>query len=118
MVSGQEVNLRLAQTLVKHLKSNAICLVKDGMLVGAGAGQMSRVDSSKIAIEKAGDRAKNSVAGSDAFFPFPDGPEVLADAGVVAICQPGGSMRDEEVTAACDAKNVCMVHTGTRHFKH
>ncbi len=118
MVSGQEADLRLAQTLVKHLKSNAICLVKDGMLVGAGAGQMSRVDSSKIAIEKAGDRAKNSVAGSDAFFPFPDGPEVLADAGVVAICQPGGSMRDEEVTAACDAKNVCMVHTGTRHFKH
>jgi len=108
----------LAQTLAKHLKSNAVCLVNDGMLVGAGAGQMSRVDSSRIAVEKAGVRAKGSVAGSDAFFPFPDGPESLADAGVIAICQPGGSIKDGDVTAACDAKKVCMIHTGTRHFKH
>jgi len=116
--TGREDDIRLAQTLAKHLKSNAVCLVNDGMLVGAGAGQMSRVDSSRIAVEKAGVRAKGSVAGSDAFFPFPDGPESLADAGVIAICQPGGSIKDGDVTAACDAKKVCMIHTGTRHFKH
>lgn len=115
---GREDDLRLAQTLVKHLKSNAVCLVNDGMLVGAGAGQMSRVDSAEIAVTKAGDRARGAVVGSDAFFPFPDGPEALAEAGVAAIVQPGGSMRDDEVTAACDAKGVCMVHTGTRHFRH
>ncbi len=116
--AGREDDLRLAQVLVKHLKSNAISLVKDGMLVGAGAGQMSRVDSAEIAVKKAGDRVQGAVAGSDAFFPFPDGPEALADAGVIAIVQPGGSMRDGEVNAACDAKGVAMVHTGTRHFKH
>ena len=113
-----EDDCRLAQTLAKHLKSNSICLVKDGMLVGAGAGQMSRVDSAEIAVKKAGDRAQGAVVGSDAFFPFPDGPEALADAGVSVIVQPGGSMRDKEVTDACDAKGVCMVHTGTRHFRH
>ncbi|MGB0951904.1 MAG: bifunctional phosphoribosylaminoimidazolecarboxamide formyltransferase/IMP cyclohydrolase [Planctomycetota bacterium] len=118
MPEGKEDDLRLAQTLAKHLKSNSICLVNDGMLVGAGAGQMSRVDSAEIAVKKAGDRAKGAVVGSDAFFPFPDGPEALADAGVSAIVQPGGSMRDAEVNAACDAKGVCMVHTGTRHFRH
>lgn len=116
--AGREADLRLAQVIVKHLKSNAVCLVNDGMLVGAGAGQMSRVDSAKIAVEKAGDRVQGSVAGSDAFFPFPDGPEALADAGVIAIAQPGGSVKDDEVTAACDAKGVAMVHTGTRHFRH
>ena len=115
---GREDDLRLAQTLAKHLKSNSISLVKDGMLVGAGAGQMSRVDSAEIAVTKAGERVRGAVAGSDAFFPFPDGPEALADAGVVAIIQPGGSMRDAEVQAACDAKGVAMVHTGTRHFRH
>jgi len=115
---GREADLRLAQTIVKHLKSNAICLVNDGMLVGAGAGQMSRVDSSEIAVKKAGERAQGAVAGSDAFFPFPDGPEALADAGIVAICQPGGSVKDPDVTAACDTKDVAMVHTGTRHFRH
>lgn len=116
--AGRESDLRLAQTLVKHLKSNAVCLVKDNMLIGAGAGQMSRVDSAKIAVEKAGDRVQGSVAGSDAFFPFPDGPEALAQSGVIAIAQPGGSVKDGEVTAACDALDVCMVHTGTRHFRH
>jgi phosphoribosylaminoimidazolecarboxamide formyltransferase/IMP cyclohydrolase len=79
---------------------------------------MSRVDSCRIAIEKAGERAAGSVAGSDAFFPFPDGPEVLAEAGVAVIVQPGGSVKDDEVTAACDAQNVAMVHTGVRHFRH
>ena len=113
-----EADLRLAQTLAKHLKSNAVCLVSGGMLVGAGAGQMSRVDSCRIAVEKAGERARGAVAGSDAFFPFPDGPEALAAAGVVAIVQPGGSVKDSEVTAACDARGVCMVHTGVRHFRH
>lgn len=111
-------DLRLAQTLVKHLKSNAVCLVKGGMLIGAGAGQMSRVDSARIAVEKAGDRAAGAVAGSDAFFPFPDGVLTLADAGVVAVAQPGGSVKDEEVTAAADERGVAMVHTGTRHFRH
>ena len=115
---GREADLRLAQTLAKHLKSNAVCLVQDGMLVGAGAGQMSRVDSCRIAVEKADARAGEAVAGSDAFFPFPDGPEALAAAGVVAIIQPGGSVKDAEVTAACDARGVCMVHTGVRHFRH
>jgi phosphoribosylaminoimidazolecarboxamide formyltransferase/IMP cyclohydrolase len=118
MPEGLEDDLRLAQTLAKHLKSNSICLVKDGMLVGAGAGQMSRVDSAEIAVKKAGEKAKGAVVGSDAFFPFPDGPEALAESGVIAIVQPGGSMRDGEVTEACDARGVCMVHTGTRHFRH
>ncbi|KAA3611624.1 MAG: bifunctional phosphoribosylaminoimidazolecarboxamide formyltransferase/IMP cyclohydrolase PurH [Planctomycetota bacterium] len=116
--AGRDRDLRLAQTLVKHLKSNAVCLVKDGMLIGAGAGQMSRVDSAKIAVEKAGKRAKGAVAGSDAFFPFPDGVQVLAEAGVVAVAQPGGSVKDGEVTAAANARGVAMVHTGTRHFRH
>ncbi len=115
---GKEADLRLAQVIVKHLKSNAVCLVRDNMLVGAGAGQMSRVDSAKIAVEKAGERVHGSVAGSDAFFPFPDGPEALCKAGVVAIAQPGGSVKDPDVTAKCDELNVCMVHTGTRHFRH
>ena len=116
--AGREGDLRLAQTLVKHLKSNAVCLVKDGMLVGAGAGQMSRVDSAHIAVEKAGERAAGSVAGSDAFFPFPDGVVRLAEAGVVAVVQPGGSVKDAEVTAAADEHGVAMVHTGFRHFRH
>ena len=81
-------------------------------------GHVAVVYQGFIAIEKAGERAQGSSAGSDAFFPFPDGPELLADAGVIAICQPGGSIKDDEVTAACDAKGVCMVHTGTRHFRH
>jgi phosphoribosylaminoimidazolecarboxamide formyltransferase/IMP cyclohydrolase len=116
--AGREADLRRAQTLAKHLKSNAIALVKDGMLVGAGAGQTSRVESGRIAAEKAGARARGAVAGSDAFFPFPDGPEALAAAGVVAIAQPGGSVKDAEATACCDARGVCMVHTGVRHFRH
>jgi len=115
---GREADLRLAQTLVKHLKSNAVCLVRDGLLVGAGAGQMSRVDSAHIAVEKAGERAKGAVAGSDAFFPFPDGVLVLAEAGVVAVVQPGGSRRDAEVTAAAGEHGVAMIHTGVRHFRH
>ena len=88
------------------------------MLLGAGAGQMSRVDSTEIAIKKAGDRVKGSVLGSDAFFPFPDSIDRAAEAGIVAIIQPGGSRRDDEVIAACNKHGLSMVFTGRRHFKH
>ncbi len=107
-----------AMVVVKHLKSNAICLVNDGMLVGAGAGQMDRLASCAIAIDKAGDRAQGAVAGSDAFFPFRDGPDKLIAAGVRAIVQPGGSKRDDETIAACDEAGVTLLFTGRRHFRH
>ncbi|MAE65934.1 MAG: bifunctional phosphoribosylaminoimidazolecarboxamide formyltransferase/inosine monophosphate cyclohydrolase [Phycisphaeraceae bacterium] len=110
--------LSLAMICVKHLKSNAICLVNDAMLVGAGAGQMDRLASTRIAIEKAGDRARGAVAGSDAFFPFRDGPDQLIDAGVRAIVQPGGSKNDEQTIEACNEAGVCMMFTGRRHFRH
>jgi len=104
--------------MVRHVKSNAIVLAKDTSLVGVGAGQMSRVDSVEIAIEKAGERGEGSILASDAFFPFPDSIEAAAKAGIVAIIQPGGSRRDEEVIAACDQYEIPMVFTGRRHFKH
>lgn len=104
--------------MVRHVKSNAIVLAKDTSLIGVGAGQMSRVDSVGIAIDKAGDRSEGSVLASDAFFPFPDSIEVAAKAGVLAIIQPGGSRRDEEVIAACDQYEIPMVFTGRRHFRH
>jgi phosphoribosylaminoimidazolecarboxamide formyltransferase/IMP cyclohydrolase len=110
--------LRLAMIAVKHLKSNAICLVRDDMLVGAGAGQMDRVASCRIAIEKAGPRAHGSVAGSDAFFPFADGPALLIQAGVKAIAQPGGSKRDQDTVKACHDAGVTLLFTGRRHFRH
>jgi len=116
-------DLRLAWLIAKHTKSNAISICKDGMLIGNGAGQMSRVMSCRIATWLAkenghADKLPGSVAASDAFFPFADGPNLLMDAGVTAIIQPGGSKRDEEVIAACDARNVAMIFTGTRHFRH
>jgi len=86
--------------------------------LGAGAGQMSRVDSTEIAIRKAGDRAAGSVMGSDAFFPFPDSIQRAAAAGVTAVIQPGGSVKDDEVIAECNRHNIAMVFTGRRHFKH
>jgi len=104
--------------MVRHVKSNAIVLAKDTSLIGVGAGQMSRVDSVEIAIDKAGDRADGSILASDAFFPFPDSIEAAAQAGVVAIIQPGGSRRDQEVIDACDEHGLPMVFTGRRHFKH
>ncbi|EMI55282.1 bifunctional phosphoribosylaminoimidazolecarboxamide formyltransferase/IMP cyclohydrolase [Rhodopirellula sallentina] len=104
--------------MVRHVKSNAIVLAKDTSLIGVGAGQMSRVDSVEIAIDKAGDRSDGSILASDAFFPFPDSIEAAAKAGVVAIIQPGGSRRDDEVIAACDEYEIPMVFTGRRHFKH
>ncbi len=110
--------LRFAWTVAKHVKSNAIVLAKDGMVVGVGAGQMSRVDSSYIAVRKAGDRAKGAVVASDAFFPFPDALEVCLDAGAVAAIQPGGSMRDAEVIALAQKRNIPVVLTGMRHFRH
>ena len=116
-------DLRLAWLVAKHTKSNAISVCKDGMLIGNGAGQMSRVMSCRIATWLAkenghADKLPGSVAASDAFFPFADGPNILIDAGATAIIQPGGSKRDAEVIAACDARNVAMILTGTRHFKH
>ncbi len=117
--SEQELaDLAFAWPIVKHLKSNAICLIKDGQLVGAGAGQMSRVNSSWIASELAGERAKGSVLASDAFFPFPDGVEAAAKAGVTAIVQPGGSKGDPAVIEEADKHDIAMVFTGERHFRH
>jgi phosphoribosylaminoimidazolecarboxamide formyltransferase/IMP cyclohydrolase len=114
----QMADLRFAWEIVRHVKSNAIVLAKDCMLLGAGAGQMSRVDSTKIAVEMAGDRSAGSVLASDAFFPFPDSIEAAAVAGVCAIIQPGGSKKDDEVIAACNNKGISMIFTGRRHFKH
>jgi phosphoribosylaminoimidazolecarboxamide formyltransferase / IMP cyclohydrolase len=111
-------DLALAWSVAGHVKSNAIVLARDGRVVGVGAGQPSRVDSVRIAVAKAGERAKGAAAGSDAFFPFPDGVEALAAAGVRAVAQPGGSVRDPEVTAAAAATGIAMLHTGRRHFRH
>jgi phosphoribosylaminoimidazolecarboxamide formyltransferase / IMP cyclohydrolase len=104
--------------MVRHVKSNAIVLANDESLVGVGAGQMSRVDSVEIAIEKAGARSRGSILASDAFFPFPDSIDRAAAAGVVAIVQPGGSKKDEDVIAACNKHRIPMIFTGQRHFKH
>lgn len=111
-------DLRLAWIVAKHVKSNAIVLVKNGTLVGVGAGQMSRVDSVEIAIKKASDRAKGSVLASDAFFPFRDGIDIAARGGVVAVIQPGGSTKDDEVIGAAEEHGISMVFTGRRHFRH
>ncbi|MDP8971461.1 MAG: bifunctional phosphoribosylaminoimidazolecarboxamide formyltransferase/IMP cyclohydrolase [Actinomycetota bacterium] len=110
--------LRFAWQVCKHTKSNAIVLTANRATVGVGAGQMSRVDSVRVAVAKSQGRAGGAVMASDAFFPFRDAPEVAVDAGVVAIIQPGGSVRDAEVIAACDERGVPMVLTGRRHFRH
>jgi phosphoribosylaminoimidazolecarboxamide formyltransferase/IMP cyclohydrolase len=110
--------LTFGWAMVRHIKSNAICLSKDQALVGVGAGQMSRVDAVEISIRKAGDRAAGSVLASDAFFPFADSIEAAANAGIAAIIQPGGSVRDQEVIDACDKHGIPMVFTGHRHFRH
>jgi phosphoribosylaminoimidazolecarboxamide formyltransferase / IMP cyclohydrolase len=123
---GQWEDLWFAWKVCRHVRSNAIVIAKDGATLGIGAGQMSRVDSVKIAIDKArearGEDAAGllarSVAASDAYFPFPDGPQLAIDAGTTALIQPGGSVRDSEVIAACDAADVAMVFTGRRHFRH
>ena len=110
--------LMVAWKVVKHVKSNAITLVKDDMTVGVGAGQMNRVGAAKIAIEQAGEKAKGSVMGSDAFFPMPDTVEAAAAAGITAIIQPGGSIKDALSIEECNKHNIAMVFTGKRHFKH
>ncbi|MDR0328275.1 MAG: bifunctional phosphoribosylaminoimidazolecarboxamide formyltransferase/IMP cyclohydrolase [Planctomycetaceae bacterium] len=104
--------------IVRHVKSNAIVLAKEGMLLGAGAGQMSRVDSVEIAMKKAGDRISGSVMASDAFFPFPDSIDKIAEYGVRAVIQPGGSRGDESVIEACNKYGIPMIFTGRRHFRH
>lgn len=109
---------RIAMIVVKHLKSNAVCLVKDAMLVGAGAGQMDRVASCKLAVDKAGHRAQGATVGSDAFFPFRDGPDILIASGVKTIVQPGGSKRDDQTIEACNHARVTLLFTARRHFRH
>jgi phosphoribosylaminoimidazolecarboxamide formyltransferase / IMP cyclohydrolase len=111
-------DLQFAWRAVRAVKSNAILLAHDGAAVGIGMGQVNRVDSAKLAVDRAGDRVKGSVAASDAFFPFADGLEILTKAGVTAIVQPGGSVRDEEVIAAAEKAGIAMFFTGTRHFSH
>jgi phosphoribosylaminoimidazolecarboxamide formyltransferase / IMP cyclohydrolase len=111
-------DLAFAWKACRYVKSNAILLARDGASVGVGMGQVNRVDSCRLAVERAGERSKGSVAASDAFFPFEDGPQVLIDGGVAAIVQPGGSVRDELTIEACRAAGVTMYFTGTRHFAH
>jgi len=112
------LDLRFAWIVSMRVKSNAIVFARELATVGVGAGQMSRVDASVLAVRKAGDRAKGSVMASDAFFPFPDAVEVAADAGVTAVIHPGGSIRDEEVLAVAEARGMAVVVTGRRHFRH
>jgi phosphoribosylaminoimidazolecarboxamide formyltransferase/IMP cyclohydrolase len=115
---AQQADLRFAWEVCRHVKSNAIVLVKDLAVVGVGAGQMSRVDAVEIALHKAGDRARGAVLASDAFFPFADSIEQAAAAGIAAVIQPGGSRRDEDVIAASNRHGVPMILTGRRHFRH
>jgi phosphoribosylaminoimidazolecarboxamide formyltransferase/IMP cyclohydrolase len=119
--AAQMADLLFAWKVAKFVKSNAIVFCRDGMTVGVGAGQMSRVDSARIAAIKAGNAGlsmQGSVVASDAFFPFRDGLDVVIDAGAGCVIQPGGSMRDDEVIAAADERGIAMVFTGTRHFRH
>src|SRR5205823_2725166 len=111
-------DLEFAWRAVRAVKSNAILLASGGATVGVGMGQVNRVDSARLAVTRAAARAVGSVAASDAFFPFPDGLQVLIDAGVRAIVQPGGSVRDDEVIAAAERAGVTMYVTGARHFYH
>ena len=119
-------DLLFAWTVCRHVRSNAIVFAKDGATLGIGAGQMSRVDAVRIAIDKAREALAadaeelltGSSVASDAFFPFPDGPETAINAGASALIQPGGSKRDDEVIAACDGAGAAMVFTGRRHFRH
>jgi phosphoribosylaminoimidazolecarboxamide formyltransferase/IMP cyclohydrolase len=126
--NAEMTDLQFAFRVCKHVKSNAIVFCRNGATVGVGAGQMSRVDSARIAAWKAEDAARTagdatprttgSVVASDAFFPFADGLIACADAGATAAIQPGGSVRDSEVIAAADARGMAMVFTGMRHFRH
>ena len=123
-VTGEKVSddvmadLIFAWRAVRAVKSNAILLAHDGAAVGIGMGQVNRVDSAKLAVARAADRVAGSVCASDAFFPFADGLEILTKAGITAVVQPGGSVRDEEVIAAAQSAGIAMFFTGTRHFSH
>jgi phosphoribosylaminoimidazolecarboxamide formyltransferase/IMP cyclohydrolase len=116
--NAEMTDLRFAWLVCKHVKSNAIVLAKADAVVGVGAGQMSRVDSVHLAVRKAGERSKGSVMASDAFFPFRDNIDEAAKAGVTAVVQPGGSIRDQESIQACDEHGMAMLLTGVRHFRH
>jgi len=111
-------DLKFAWIAAKHVKSNAIVIAKDGGTIGIGGGQVDRVNAARIAITKAANRATGAVAASDAFFPFPDGPKLLLDAGATAIVQPGGSVKDPETIALCNERGAALVLTGRRHFRH
>ena len=111
-------DLAFAWKACRSVKSNAILLAAGGASVGVGMGQVNRVDSARLAVQRAGDRAAGSVAASDAYFPFPDGFEILARAGVRAVAEPGGSIRDHLVVAAAEAAGVPLYFTGVRHFYH
>jgi phosphoribosylaminoimidazolecarboxamide formyltransferase/IMP cyclohydrolase len=123
-VTGEKISVEMLADLefawrcVRAVKSNAILLAHDGAAIGIGMGQVNRVDSARLAVSRAGDRVSGSVAASDAFFPFADGLQILIDAGVRAVVQPGGSVRDEEVIAAASSVGIAMFFTGTRHFSH
>jgi len=111
-------DLKFGWRICKHVKSNAIVFVKGGMVVGVGAGQMSRLDSCHMAAYKSGDRSQGGSVASDAFFPFRDGIDAAAKAGITAAIEPGGSVRDEEVIAACNEHSIALIFTGRRHFRH
>ncbi|MEI7923063.1 MAG: bifunctional phosphoribosylaminoimidazolecarboxamide formyltransferase/IMP cyclohydrolase, partial [Planctomycetota bacterium] len=111
-------DLAFAWVVCQSVKSNAIVVARNGQLLGTGAGQMSRLDSVRIACGKAGEKARGAVLASDAFFPFRDGPDTAAVAGITAIIQPGGSKRDDETLVACRDHNMAMMLTGRRHFRH
>jgi phosphoribosylaminoimidazolecarboxamide formyltransferase/IMP cyclohydrolase len=117
--TAQEIDdLKIAWLACKHVKSNAIVIAKNQHAVGIGGGQVDRVNAARVAVAKAGDRAKGGAAGSDAFFPFPDGPELLLNAGVTAIIHPGGSVKDQETIDLCNSRDTALVLTGQRHFRH
>lgn len=116
--AGEQRDLLFAQRVVKHVKSNAIVIVKNEATLGIGAGQMNRVGAARIALEQAGEKAAGAVLGSDAFFPFPDTAEVAAEAGVTAIVQPGGSQKDSASIESCNRHGMAMYFTGRRYFKH
>ena len=111
-------DLAFSWRVAKHVKSNAIVFARDGATIAIGAGQMSRVDSVRICERKAGDKLEGAVVASDAYFPFRDGVDVIAEAGAVAVVQPGGSIRDDEVIAAANEHGIAMLFTGMRHFRH
>jgi phosphoribosylaminoimidazolecarboxamide formyltransferase/IMP cyclohydrolase len=111
-------DLKFAWLVAKHVKSNAIVLAKGRMIVGVGAGQMSRIDSTHMAVRKANGREKGSVLASDAFFPFRDNVDMAAASGITAIVQPGGSVKDQESIDAANEHGIAMIFTGVRHFRH